>query len=108
MKIDHAKIGRARDALSPCQLNDAEQLLLCKRLLEGVFSSLEPLTDPQMCIAEGYLCSAVHSVDQAQQLVETWPHANLPGSFEELDEQVNEALRPVAVPEAPPGFKVDR
>lgn len=78
MNIRQTRIALAQERLLGVQLNDAEQLRLAEKLIEEVFARVGPLTDPQMCIAEGYLCSAAHAVDQAKQLVESWPHDNLP------------------------------
>lgn len=93
MNMNQFQIREARAALSDLRLNAAEQLYLAKRLMEDVFVRLEPLTHPQMCVAEGYLCAATHAVDQAQQLVETWPHADLPSSFEEIDALAQPGVR---------------
>lgn len=78
MKLDRKKIGTAIEVLVGVQLNDAEQLRLAEKLIENVFTRVCPLTDPQMCIAEGYLASGSHAVEQARQLVESWPHESLP------------------------------
>lgn len=78
MNTDPKRIGKAQDILAHAVLNDAEQLRLAEKLIEDVFSSVNPMTDPQMCIAEGYLASAAHAVEQARLLVESWPHDSLP------------------------------
>lgn len=73
-----SKIGRAIEALSAVQLNDAEKIRLAEKLVDFVFARVCPMTDPQMCIAQGYLASASHALRQARELVETWPHDDLP------------------------------
>lgn len=78
MNIKPSRIGAALDILGCAQLNDAEQLRLAEKLIENVFTKVCPMTDPQMCIAEGYLASASHAVEQARLLVESWPHDDLP------------------------------
>lgn len=78
MNTDPKRIGKAQDILAHAVLNDAEQLRLAEKLIEDVFSRVCPLTDPQMCTAEGYLASASHAVEQARLLVESWPHDSLP------------------------------
>lgn len=78
MKTDPNRIGKAQDILAHAVLNDAEQLRLAERLIEDVFTRVNPMTDPQMCVAEGYLASASHAVEQARLLVESWPHDSLP------------------------------
>lgn len=72
------RIAWAIDFLGQARLNNAEQLRLAEKLIDGVFTLVGPMTDPQMCVAEGYLASASHAVEQARLLVETWPHDSLP------------------------------
>jgi hypothetical protein len=78
MNTRSQRIAKAREYLTMAQLNDAEQLLLAERLIDEVFARVCPMTDPQICIAEGYLASASHAVEQARLLVESWPHDSLP------------------------------
>jgi hypothetical protein len=72
------RIAKAMEYLGVAQLNDAEQLRLAEKLIEDVFTRVCPMSDPQMCIAEGYMSSASHAVEQARLLVESWPHEHLP------------------------------
>lgn len=76
MTTDPRNVARALELLG--QLNDSEQLRIAERLLEFILARLGPMTDPALCIAEGYLSAALPSIEQARGMIEAWPDSELP------------------------------
>lgn len=62
------------------EFSAAEALDVAEAIVRSVCARLEPSENSVLCVAEGHLLSALHSLEEGKSLVEMWPEDDLPES----------------------------